>query len=50
MNMSLDIAYLLHRHRCKKCNGRKPCVEGWREFNDAAQTVARTYDAKRAKA
>ncbi len=50
MNMKLDIAFTLHRHRCKKCQGRKPCQEGWREFNDCAQVIARTKDKKRAQA
>jgi len=48
--LKLDIAFTLHRHTCKKCRGRRACEEGWREFNDCAQIIARTKDEKRAQA
>lgn len=51
MSFLLD-QYLVHRIKCAECgqHHRKPCVAGWRLFNDAAYVIARTPDIKRAKA
>lgn len=45
-------ALRLHLLGCPVCRHmpRVPCVEGWRLLNDHAWVIARTPDARRAKA